>query len=156
MNSQNSQTGQESLPKLGHVHLNVANLERALTFYTNLLGLKLVEKIPGAFCFLSFGEAHHDLALREIGPQRADGRGEKIGLYHTAFELHSSIELKKALKFLQESGRPTALVDHGISWALYTEDPDGNGVELFVDRRQHNSGRDVWHGASRSLAEEDL
>ena len=143
-------------PKLGHVHLNVSNIEISTNFYKSILPLETVETLPGSFAFLSFGHAHHDIALREVQAPQTQPRNNSIGLYHTAFELSNSEALRQAMRILQESGRPTTLVDHGISWALYSEDPDGNGVELFVDRREQCSGREKWSGNSRSLAEAEL
>lgn len=145
-------------PRLGHVHLEVRDLERSIDFYRRLVGLEITE-LTGRFAFLSFGEQHHDLALQQIVADRKtrdDPRrpplerpGEtRPGLYHLAFELPSSAALTDVAELLRADGWAFDLVDHGISHALYTRDPDGHGVEVYVDRRHRPEGRREWGGRS--------
>jgi catechol 2,3-dioxygenase len=139
--------------KLGHVHIKVRDLAAAADFYKKLLKLGTTEEIGDDFVFLSFGEAHHDLALQRSSNPESPAPGG-VGLYHTAFEVSSVEELRHKVEILEEMALPFQLVDHGISWALYTADPSGNGVEIFVDRRRAN--RPLWHGQSGRLSKSDL
>lgn len=129
--------------RLGHVHLKVSELERALEFYTAVLDIELTERY-GRFAFLTFGEHHHDLALQAVG-EEAPKPGPGVGLYHVAFECSDAASLRAAYEQLQERGVDVQPVDHRISKALYFDDPDGNGVELYVDTREE-TGREEWRG----------
>lgn len=139
--------------RLGHVHLKVDDLGAAEGFYCSVLGLTAKERIGDSFVFLSFGEAHHDVALQEVSVKGRQASGGRVGLYHSAFEVESSADLLDVLQRLKAMQVPYGLVDHGISWALYTEDPAGNGVEVYLDRRCASAGRDQWHGRSAALTE---
>src|SRR5690625_3499681 len=121
---------------IGHVHLKVADLERALTFYRDMLGFEVTTMYGSQAAFLSAGGYHHHIGLntwhsknREPAPKHAPG------LYHTAFLYPERKDLARILKRTVESGYPsTGASDHGVSEALYLNDPDGNGVELYRDR----------------------
>lgn len=145
---------------LGHVHLKVRALEPAVEFYEAVLGVEVAERV-GRFAFLTLGEHHHDLALQEI---RTSGEADdepshperpEPGLYHHAWELDDDEALAAAYDRLQERGVPVSPVDHGISRALYFEDPDGNGVELYVDTRD---SRDIqnWDGRNERFDPHEL
>ncbi|MFC5365955.1 VOC family protein [Salinirubrum litoreum] len=150
-------------PHLGHVHLKVRDVDRAVEFYTDLLGLSITERHAN-FAFLSFGEHHHDLALQGLGGASASasagtsaadrgGDGDasgrsRVGLYHTAFEVESPAELRAVFDRLIEREVRVSPVDHRISKALYFDDPDGNGVEVYLDTRAE-TGQDDWHGENR-------
>lgn len=136
---------------LGHVHLEVHDLERSIDYYRDFVGLEVVESL-GAFAFLSFGTHHHDVALQQIAADAETPIGTLPGLYHVAFEVPSEDDLAAARRWLAERQRPFDLVDHGVSRALYTQDPDGHGVELYVDRRALAAGRDRWGGRTERLA----
>ncbi|TQQ83617.1 biphenyl-2,3-diol 1,2-dioxygenase [Halonotius terrestris] len=127
---------------LGHVHLVVSDLDRALSFYTDLLGLSVTEQ-QANYAFLSFGEHHHDLAL-QARPGASSPPPNSRGLYHVAFELDSPAELRECYEWLHGREIGVQPVDHGISKSLYFDDPDGNGIELYIDTRDDDGER--WSG----------
>ena len=135
--------------KLGHVHLKVRDLARSTKFYTELLGLRVEEQV-GNYAFLTDGVLHHVIALQALGSQAAPPAVRSIGLYHVAFEVASSSELSTVLQLLNEWRVQYTVVDHGISVAAYFEDPDGNGVEIYLDTRTATDGRDRWDGQSKA------
>ena len=121
---------------MGHVHLKVADLERALGFYRDVLGFELTQRFGSSAAFLSAGGYHHHIGLNtwesDDGPPPAKGT---TGLYHLAILYPTRAELGDALRRLQKAGVPLeGASDHGVSEALYLRDPDGNGVELYWDR----------------------
>jgi|AntRauTorcE11898_2_1112593.scaffolds.fasta_scaffold00426_4 catechol 2,3-dioxygenase len=140
---------------LGHVHLKVTDTERAVEFYRDVLGLEVTERM-GRYAFLTFGEHHHDLALQGIGAPETDDdvpatpRGPGVGLYHSAWEVESADALREAAEGLRERGVTFTAVDHGISKALYFDDSDGNGVEVYLDTRDE---RDIeqWNGRNEQF-----
>jgi catechol 2,3-dioxygenase len=122
---------------IGHVHLKVADLDRALAFYQGVLGFDLMQRL-GAAAFLSAGGYHHHIGLNtwesQGGSPPAPGT---TGLYHIAVRYPDRRTLANALQRLQRAGIPLdGASDHGVSEALYLRDPDGNGVELYRDRPQ--------------------
>lgn len=122
--------------RIGHVHLKVADLERALSFYRDLLGFELIQKIGDQAAFISAGGYHHHIGLNtwdsEGGTPPPPGH---TGLYHTAILYPNRKELAKALKTLLNADYPLqGAADHGVSEAIYLADPDGNGVELYYDK----------------------
>ena len=125
---------------IGHVHLKVADLERALGFYHGVLGFDLVQRIGDSAAFLSAGGYHHHIGLNTWesrgGVPAPDGT---TGLYHFAIRYPERRLLADALRRLLAAGiRLEGASDHGVSEALYLRDPDGNGLELYWDRpRQH-------------------
>ena len=138
---------------LGHVHLRVRDLERAVEFYADLLGLSVSERHRG-YAFLTFGDHHHDLALQEVGPE-ASGPSGDVGLYHAAFEVDTPGALAATYEHLRERNVQVTPVDHGISKALYFDDPDGNGVEVYWDAREE-SRREEWEGRNRRFDPREL
>jgi len=121
---------------IGHVHLKVADLDRALTFYSGILGFELQQRMGNDAAFLSAGGYHHHLGLNtwESKGGSPPPRGT-TGLYHVAIRYPSRASLADALRRLQAAGIPLeGASDHGVSEALYLHDPDGNGVELYWDR----------------------
>lgn len=120
---------------IGHVHLKVADLDRALRFYRDVLGFEVTQYYPGA-AFLSAGGYHHHIALNTWesrgGPPPAPGT---TGLYHVAIRYPTRAALADALRRLEAAGIPLdGASDHGVSEALYLRDPDQNGIELYWDR----------------------
>jgi len=138
---------------VGHVHLKVRDLARALEFYTGVLGLEVTER-HGRYAFCAFGNRHHDVALQEVGPD-AGGPGPGVGLYHAAFEVDTADALAAVHARLQERGVRVSPVDHRISKALYFEDPDGNGLEVYLDTRGRND-RQEWRGENGRFDPADL
>lgn len=122
--------------RIGHVHLKVSDLERALGFYRDLLGFELMQLYGTQAAFLSAGGYHHHIGLNTWyskgagpAPQRA------AGLFHTAILYPTRKDLAAILKRLTDARYPlTGAADHGVSEALYLDDPDGNGVELYWDK----------------------
>ena len=126
---------------MGHVHLRVANLERAIAFYNGVLGFEITQRIGDSAAFLSAGGYHHHIGLNtwESLGGAAPAAGT-TGLYHLAIVYPTRAELGDALQRLIDAKVPLdGASDHGVSEALYLRDPDGNGVELYWDRP-----RDEW------------
>jgi catechol 2,3-dioxygenase len=126
---------------IGHVHLKVANLDRALGFYVGVLGFELMTRMGDEAAFISAGGYHH-----HIGLNTWESRGGSppppgsTGLYHTAIRYPSRPALADALRRVMSAGiRLDGASDHGVSEALYLRDPDRNGVELYCDR-----AREEW------------
>jgi len=122
--------------RIGHIHLKVADLERAIGFYHGVLGFEIVTRYCDQAAFLSAGGYHHHIGLNtwESKGGRAPTPGT-TGLYHTAILYATREELAQALRRLVQHGVPLGgASDHGVSEALYLDDPDGNGVELYWDR----------------------
>lgn len=121
---------------VGHVHLKVADLERALSFYSGVLGFDLVQRMGSSAAFLSAGGYHHHIGLNtwESRGGTAPAPGT-TGLYHFAIRYPDRASLGDALKRLNDAGVALdGASDHGVSEALYLRDPDGNGLELYYDR----------------------
>jgi catechol 2,3-dioxygenase len=124
--------------RVGHVHLKVADLDRAVAFYSGLLGFQVTQRFGSQAAFLSAGGYHHHIGLNtwESLGSTPPPPGH-TGLYHAAFLLPDRKALAQVFKRLVEAGYPlTGASDHGVSEALYLDDPDGNGVELYRDRPQ--------------------
>jgi catechol 2,3-dioxygenase len=122
--------------RIGHVHLKVADLDRAIGFYSGVLGLDLMQKFGSRAAFLSAGGYHHHLGLNvwESAGGTPPPPGH-TGLYHAAFLYPDRAALGRAVRRVIEAGIPlTGMADHGVSEAVYLDDPDGNGVELYRDR----------------------
>jgi catechol 2,3-dioxygenase len=130
--------------EIGHVHLKVADLERAVAFYTGSLGFEIVARMPSAV-FVSAGGYHHHIGLNTWeslgGPPPPAG---STGLYHFAIRYPDRTSLARALRRLENAGVPLdGASDHGVSEALYLHDPDGNGLELYCDRPRAAWPRDA-------------
>jgi catechol 2,3-dioxygenase len=122
--------------RIGHVHLKVADLERAIAFYCGVLGFGLTQRYGHGAAFISAGGYHHHIGLNtwESSGGLPPPAGA-TGLYHLAILYPTRAELADALRRLQSAGVPLeGASDHGVSEALYLRDPDQNGVELYWDR----------------------
>lgn len=122
--------------RIGHVHLKVADLNRSLAFYRDLLGFEVTTRFGPQAAFLSAGGYHHHIGLntwQSAGMPPAQKRG--VGLFHTAIVLPTRRDLAAIVSRLMEADYPlTGAADHLVSEAIYLDDPDGNGVELYWDR----------------------
>jgi catechol 2,3-dioxygenase len=131
---------------IGHVHLKVADIERSLAFYSGILGFEVMARMGDQAAFISAGGYHH-----HIGLNTWESRGGQppppghTGLFHAAIRYPTRRALATALSRLTEAGVPlSGASDHGVSEALYLNDPDGNGLELYWDRP-----RDEWPEPTR-------
>ncbi len=122
--------------RIGHVHLKVADLDRALAFYCGVLGFELKQRFGNQAAFLAAGGYHHHLGLNTWESEGGSPPPrDATGLYHVAFLYPSRAALADALKRLLAADVPLdGAADHGVSEAIYLCDPDGNGVELYRDR----------------------
>jgi catechol 2,3-dioxygenase len=122
--------------EIGHVHLKVADLERALAFYTGVLGFEITQRMGAAAAFLSAGGYHHHIGLNTWHSRGASPPAPNAtGLYHFAIRYPDRAALGRALQRLERARIPLeGASDHGVSEALYLTDPDGNGLELYWDR----------------------
>ena len=130
--------------RIGHVHLKVANLERALGFYSGILGLQIMQRLGNGAAFLSAGGYHHHIAFNTWeslgGSPPPEGA---TGLYHTAIVYPTRAALAAALRRVLSARIPLeGVADHGVSESIYLRDPDDNGVELYCDKPKELWPRD--------------
>jgi catechol 2,3-dioxygenase len=135
---------------LGHVVLRVTNLPRAEQFYGGVLGLPVCAHFEGdgmRMAFFSLGN-HHDFALMEVSGEGSTKAESAVGLHHVAFKIGDSLdELREAKTKLEAAGLKLNPVDHEVTKSLYFEDPDGNGIEVYVD------ASDVWRKDPQRVAQ---
>lgn len=126
--------------RIGHVHLKVSDLDKALEFYCGLLGFELMQKYGTQAAFISAGGYHHHIGLNTWQSKGQPAAPKHYpGLFHTAILFPTRKDLAVIYKRLKDNGYPfTGFADHGVSEALYLEDLDGNGVELYWDRPKEN------------------
>jgi catechol 2,3-dioxygenase len=144
--------------RIGHVHLKVADLQRALDFYVGVLGFELTQRYGTQAAFISAGGYHHHIGLNtwESLGGSPPPRGS-TGLYHTAILYPTRAALADALHRVINAGiRLDGASDHGVSEALYLRDPDGNGVELYWDRPREDWPKDASGGLAMMTAPLDL
>lgn len=139
--------------KIGHAHLKVRDLSRAIAFYTRFFDLKVTEQVADQYVFLTGGSFHHEIALQNVGAQAPGPYSYGTGLYHIAFEVPDRQSLALAYQALTQADVTVATVDHLISWAIYFEDPDGNGLEIYWDTRGEPCGQQLWRGRNVPLSE---
>lgn len=127
--------------RIGHIHLKVADLQRALAFYRDLLGFEVTTYYGDQAVFLSAGGYHHHIGLNTWqSKNEPPAPPHSVGLYHTAILYPTRKDLAAIFMRLRAAEYPlTGASDHGVSEALYLNDPDGNGVELYWDRP-----KDLW------------
>jgi catechol 2,3-dioxygenase len=147
--------------RIGHVHLKVANIERALWFYRDILGFEVTLWAGDDAVFLSAGAYHHHIGLNTwMSKNASPAPRNTAGLFHLAILYPERRDLAQALRWLLDAEYPLdGASDHGVSEALYLRDPDGNGVELYRDRPQDRWPRDAEGKLamdSRPLDVEDL
>ena len=144
--------------RIGHVHLKVADLERALAFYNGVLGFALIQRYGPGAAFVAAGDYHHHIGLNTWeslgGAPPASGA---TGLYHVAILYPTRAALADALRRLIKAGiRLDGASDHGVSQALYLRDPDQNGVELYWDRPEEEWPRNADGSLAMTNARLDL
>ncbi len=152
----NDRMAVDYITKIGHAHLKVRDLQRSIDFYNRFLGLDVTEVVGDHYAFLTAGAYHHEIALQNVGPDAPQPPARGIGLYHVAFEVPDKRSFALAYRSLLEAGITVFAVDHYISWAMYFDDPDGNGLEIYWDTRSEPGGRTLWHGDNAPLEDETL
>jgi catechol 2,3-dioxygenase len=127
--------------RIGHVHLKVSDLDKATAFYIDILGFEEMQRYGNGAVFVSAGGYHHHIGLNTWYSKSAPPAPVRsCGLFHTAILYPTRKDLAIALKRLIDAEYPlTGTADHGVSEAIYLNDPDGNGVELYWDRP-----RELW------------
>lgn len=138
------------IKSLGHVVLRVTNLERAEHFYSEVLGLPLCARLDESgfkMAFFTLGN-HHDFAVMEVSGEGSTQSQSAVGLHHVAFNIGTTLdELREAKANLDAAGITTTPIDHEVTKSLYFDDPDGNGIELYVD------ASDVWRREPQRVAQ---
>src|SRR5690606_26895624 len=158
MNSDDTSRSIDPGVRIGHVHLKVADLQRSLQFYCDVLGFEITQRYGAQAAFLSAGGYHHHIGLNTWESQggRPPPRGT-TGLYHVAILYPTRALLADALRRLMAAGIALdGAADHGVSEALYLRDPDGNGVELYRDRPESEWPRDEQGGIAMYTRPLDL
>jgi catechol 2,3-dioxygenase len=143
---------------IGHVHLKVSDLERAVAFYQDVLGFELTQRMGDSAAFLSAGGYHHHVGLNtwesKGGPPSPPGT---TGLFHFAIRYPDRAALAEAVRRVVDAAVPlTGASDHGVSEAIYLRDPDGNGIELYHDRPREEWPRDASGGVAMFTEPLDL
>ncbi|WP_316012928.1 VOC family protein [Roseobacter sp. HKCCA0434] len=143
---------------IGHVHLKVADLDRSLAFWEGVIGFEVQMRIGDEAAFLSAGGYHHHIALNTWMSRGATPPPNgHTGLFHVAILLPDRRGLAQVLHRLRAAGHPlTGASDHGVSEAIYLNDPDGNGVELYRDRPVEDWPRDAEGGLAMVTRPLDL
>jgi catechol 2,3-dioxygenase len=122
--------------RIGHVHLKVSDLDKSLKFYHGLLGFEIKQRFGDQAAFIAAGPYHHHIGLNTWNSKGAPKAPKKgVGLFHTAILYPTRKDLAAIVKRLFDHNYPlTGAADHGVSEAIYLDDPDGNGVELYWDK----------------------
>ncbi|MCM2562675.1 VOC family protein [Lutimaribacter sp. EGI FJ00015] len=144
--------------RIGHVHLKVANLDRAIAFYSDVMGFELQQRYGSQAAFLSAGGYHHHIGLNTWESHGGTPPApHHTGLYHVAFLYPDRPALADALARVVKAGiEIDGAADHGVSEAIYFRDPDGNGIEIYRDRPQADWPRDAEGMLKMSNAPLDL
>jgi catechol 2,3-dioxygenase len=133
----------------------VRDLNRSVPFYTRVLGLRLTEW-AGRYAFLAAGDEHHSVALEEIGAWAVNPSRRAVGVAHLAFEVPDRAAFAAMRKKLAQAEVPFISRNNGTSWAIRFKDPDGNQIEISVDRRHAPGGTLLWRGRWRPNRREEL
>ncbi len=122
--------------RVGHIHLRVSDLDRAIAFYSDILGFGLTQRYGDGAAFLAAGDYHHHIGLNTWDSLGATPPpAGHTGLYHSAFLYPDNLRLAQVVKRVVDAGIPLdGAADHGVSEAVYLRDPDQNGVELYWDK----------------------
>ena len=140
---------------IGHVHLKVADIDRALAFYQGVLGFDLVTRLGDNAAFVSAGGYHHHIGLNTWQSRRGTPPApHHTGLYHVAIRYPTRRDLATAVRRVIDAGvRLQGVADHGVSEAVYLTDPDGNGIELYRDRPQSDWPRTPDGAVAMAMAD---
>lgn len=133
-----------SQTRIGHIHLKVSDLQHSLDFYCGLLGFEIMEQIGDQAAFISAGGYHHHIGLNTwFSNGQPKAAKAQVGLFHTAILYPTRKDLAEVFKRLREHEYSfSGFADHGVSEALYLDDPDGNGVELYWDKPKYQWPKD--------------
>jgi catechol 2,3-dioxygenase len=131
--------------RLGHVHLKVRDLNRSVPFYTRMLSLRLTEWV-GRYAFFATGSEHHSIALEEIGDWAVSPSRRAVGVAHVTFQVADRAAFTAMQKKLRDAEVPFISGNNGTSWVITFKDPDGNEIEVYVDRRHSPGGSKLWKG----------
>jgi catechol 2,3-dioxygenase len=140
---------------IGHIHLKVSDIDRALTFYRDVLGFDLVMRLGDHAAFVSAGGYHHHIGLNTWHSRRGSAPApHHTGLYHFAIRYPTRHDLAKAVRRVLDAGVSlNGVADHGVSESIYLADLDGNGIELTRDRAETEWPRDAGGNIVMSMAE---
>jgi catechol 2,3-dioxygenase len=143
---------------IGHVHLKVSSIDRALDFYCGVLGFEVIQLLGDSAAFISAGGYHHHIGLNTWHSRGGSpAPRSSTGLYHVAIRFLTRRELAQVLKRVIEAGVPLqGASDHGVSEAIYLSDHDGNGLELYRDRPREEWPRDAEGQIEMATAPLDL
>ena len=142
--------------RLGHAHLTVHELDRAIAFYTRFFDLRLIERVGDGYAVLGGDGVHPELSLQAAGAVARIPHSYASALYHVGFELPDGAALAAAYTALTDAAIEVEAVDHRVSWSLYFRDPDGNGLALYWDRRGEPDSAHAWCGHNLALPAEKL
>lgn len=142
--------------QLGHIHIKVHTLQPAVEFYQQIFDLALTEQVGDRFAFLTGNSMHHTIALQAKGEQAPSADPGATGLFHTAFEVKDKKAFAEKYRQLRTLGITPFTIDHRISWAMYFNDPAGNGLEIYVDTREQQGNAKEWLGKDRNLHEKQI
>jgi len=140
---------------IGHVHLKVSDIDRALAFYTDVLGFDRIQRMGDHAAFISAGGYHHHIGLNTWHSRRGSpAPSHHTGLYHFAIRYPTRRDLARAVRRVVSAGVPLqGVADHGVSESIYLSDPDGNGIELTYDRPESEWPRDAAGNIRLSMAD---
>ena len=142
--------------KIGHVLLNVYDLDRTIDFYTRFLSFRLVERVEDYRAFLSGSDAHHEIAFEKVKPNTPHSPPDNAGVNHVAFEVPDKKSFARAFETLTKAGLHVTTSDNLISWSIYFEDPDSNLIEIYCDTRKEPDGQPLWRGIRKPLEPEKV
>lgn len=142
--------------RLGHLTIYVKDLDVSVPFFEQHFQLRVTERIGQQFVFMSADHLHHQLALQAYPPEQSAVAIPQQAQCHLGFEVADKATLATTYLKLVKSGVQVYPVDHGISWALYFNDPDGHGLELYVDTREELDGSKLWKGINKPLYEHQI
>jgi predicted esterase/catechol 2,3-dioxygenase-like lactoylglutathione lyase family enzyme len=146
----------ESSLQVSGVHLKVRDMDQAIAFYVRFLGMGLVERTGKTYAFLTNNHSHHVIALQNVGARAPRCEPEGTGLFCVSFEVPDQYTFAKMYQKLTAAGIRATLTDHLINWAMYFQDPDGNGIEIYWDTRELPGRSHLWQGRDLPIDPEKI